>query len=270
VELGDLREGILPGDLEGVVGQVLALEGLELVGIGTNLQCLSGIIPTATKMRYLNQLADRVQRRYGLRFRYVSAGNSANHRWICTTDEPGLINHVRVGEAILLGRETVAGESISRLHQDAFSLVAEVIECRTKPSRPYGEIGRDAFGRQPRFRDRGLIRRAILALGEQDVPPESLLPPPGVEILGACSDQLVIHAQDPSLRVGSEVRFGLRYGALLRAMTSPYVAKVYYGVPLQPRLARRSQASSLRRPQPMPHVDRVPIRPTALGKSASP
>ena len=45
VELGDLREGIMPDDLESVVKSTLEMGGIELVGIGANLACHGGIKP---------------------------------------------------------------------------------------------------------------------------------------------------------------------------------------------------------------------------------
>jgi predicted amino acid racemase len=45
------------------------------------------------------------------------------------------------------------------------------------------------------------------------------------DILGASSDHLILDARDSGLEVGVEVRFDVNYGALLRAMTSPYVEK---------------------------------------------
>ena len=45
VEMGDLREGIMPEDLEFIVEKVLKLKGIELLGIGTNLKCFAGVIP---------------------------------------------------------------------------------------------------------------------------------------------------------------------------------------------------------------------------------
>ncbi len=45
-------------------------------------------------------------------------------------------------------------------------------------------------------------------------------------ILGASSDHLVVDPGPVPLRVGAEVRFQLDYPALLRAMTSPFVARV--------------------------------------------
>ena len=107
-----------------------------------------------------------------------------------------------------------------------FTLVAEVIELKTKPSKPYGEIAQDAFGRIPGFEDKGNMRRAILALGRQDVDVSAIKPRIEVNILGASSDHLILDVKGRSLEVGAEVRFDVGYSALLRAMMSPYVEKV--------------------------------------------
>ena len=70
--------------------------------------------------------------------------------------------------------------------------------------------------------ERGEAGRFIVSLGRQDVDPDELPPPEGVCALGASSDHLVLAG--PRLpAVGSEIRFGLGYGALVRAMTSPFV-----------------------------------------------
>ena len=42
IELGDLREGILPSDLEPVVKETLGMQGVKLAGVGTNLACFGG------------------------------------------------------------------------------------------------------------------------------------------------------------------------------------------------------------------------------------
>ena len=49
VELGDLREGIMPSDLENTVKEVIKLKGIRLVGVGTNLACFGGIKPDDEK-----------------------------------------------------------------------------------------------------------------------------------------------------------------------------------------------------------------------------
>lgn len=227
VELGDLREGIMPSRLEAVVATTLPLPGVELVGIGTNLACLNGVVPTAAKMNELSSLAQRIEETFDLELSIVSGGNSANYQWLTSSPNLGRVNHLRIGEAILLGRETVQRQGIKALSQEAFTLVGEVVEVKTKPSRPYGKRGLDAFGHTPQVSDVGSIRRAIIALGAQDVDPGAIRPRLCAPILGACSDQLVLHDRKGVLHVGKEVTFDVDYGALLRVMTSPYVYKCY-------------------------------------------
>lgn len=229
VELGDLREGLLPSDVERIAGQTLSLQGVKLLGIGTNLACFGGIRPTETKMNELSAIAQRIERQFNIHLTVVSGGNSANYRWFMSAPETGRVNHLRIGEAILLGRETLTRKPIPGLCADAFTLVAEVLELQTKPSRPYGERAQDAFGRVPVFQDKGPIRRAILALGEQDIDPTAIEPCIDVDVLGASSDHLILDARQCALEVGAEVKFDVQYSALLRAMTAPYVHKLYLG-----------------------------------------
>lgn len=260
VELGDLREGILPADLDPVVEETLSLEGIELIGIGTNLACFGGVAPTAAKMRQLSSLARNVQQRHGIKLQIVSGGNSANYQWFVSSSNLALVNHLRIGEAILLGCDSLTRRPIPNLYTDAFTLVAEIIELKVKPSRPYGRPGQDAFGRMPRFKDKGPMRRAILALGEQDVEASRLKPRIAADVVGASSDHLILDAGDALLTVGSEVQFDLGYGALLRAMTSPYVLKVYVGhAPLDRRLQHIGRKAALH-PQPLAFPNQQPLR----------
>jgi len=235
VELGDLREGILPCDVEAMVKQVIRVRGVKLSGIGTNLACFGGVRPSEANMQALSSIAGKLERKYGVSFEFVSGGNSANYEWFVSTPDVGLVNHLRIGEAILIGCDTLNREQIPGLYTDAFTLVAEVIELKTKPCKPLAEIAQDAFGRIPVFADgyireggKGCMKRAILALGEQDVDVSGIRPRIEADILGASSDHLILDAGDTGLEVGVEVRFDVDYGALLRAMTSPYVEKVYW------------------------------------------
>ncbi len=227
VELGDLREGIMPADLHDAVRRVVDLPDIVLRGIGTNLACQSGVIPDAANMAELSALADSTERAFGLDLDIVSGGNSANLDWaLDPTSEIGRINHLRLGESILLGLEPIRRFPIDGLATGAVTLVAEVIESKTKPSRPRGEQGQTAFGDTVEERGaRGPSHRVIVALGRQDVDVEGLVAPDGVDILGASSDHLVLDAHANRPDVGAELRFTLNYSALLRAMTSPFVAR---------------------------------------------
>jgi len=101
-----------------------------------------------------------------------------------------------------------------------------VIEVQTKPAQPWGEVAQSSFGPAEPRTGVGCIRQAILALGQQDVDPAGLTPPPGVTVLGASSDHLVVDLGDHQAHVGDELAFQLGYSALVRAATSPFVAKV--------------------------------------------
>ncbi|HIL22516.1 MAG TPA: alanine/ornithine racemase family PLP-dependent enzyme [Alcanivorax sp.] len=225
VELGDLREGILPEDLVSTAREVMRLPNLELTGIGTNLACHSGMTPDADNMGALSALADRVEAELDVKLVLISGGNSANLDWALSKSATGRINHLRLGEAILLGCEPLHREPVDGLHTDAITLVAEVIESKTKPSLPWGTLAETAFGGDVISIDSGAMARAILAVGEQDLDPDGLLPPEGLTILGASGDHLLLDCGKQRLRVGDEVRFGVNYSALVRAMTSPFVEK---------------------------------------------
>jgi predicted amino acid racemase len=223
VELGDLREGFMPSDVHNAVAYVLELDGIELAGIGTNLACFGGIKPDKEKMGQLSLLAKEIEKDFGLTLPFVSGGNSANYQWFMSTQDVGMINNLRLGESIYLGCETLHRTPITGLFTDAFTLFAEVIESTIKPSRPYGEVCQDVSGQVPKFQDLGQIRRAILGIGTQDVLVSGLTPRAAIDILGASSDHIIMNTRDMEYIAGDEVAFDLNYGALLSAMTSPYV-----------------------------------------------
>jgi len=232
VELGDLREGVMPGDLVPFVRAARALPAIRIVGIGTNLSCLAGVVPTVENMTRLVALAREVERDAGLGLRWISGMNSSGLELLAAGRMPPAVNHARIGEGILLGRESTHRRPWPGTHQDAFVLHAEVLELKRKPSVPIGALAEDAFGQRRTFADRGEILQALLDVGREDVGPDGLVPlDPGLVVLGASSNYLAVdvtHARRP-LRVGDRVAFSPRYGALVAAMTSEYVDKRTHG-----------------------------------------
>lgn len=226
VELGDLREGILPSNLPQIITKIRKLKGIELVGIGTNLACFGGVMPDDENMAYLSDLAEEIEKNFDLNLKFVSGGNSANYNWFQATKTVGRINYLRLGESIFLGVEPLFGKQILGLFTDAFTLVAEIIESNIKSSTPNGKVGQNAFGNVPKFKDQGQINRVIAGVGQQDVAISGLTPRLALEILGASSDHTVINSKDEKLKVGTALEFDMNYAALLSAMTSPYVAKI--------------------------------------------
>ena len=229
VELGDLREGVLPGDLSEFMRQTHSLSHINIIGIGCNLACYGGVKPAETNMNELSKLFDIIEKEFHLGLTIISGGNSANYEWYQSTKDVGNINNLRLGESILLGRETVNRKAIPGLHTGAFKLVAEVIESKKKPSLPIGEIGQDAFGNVPIFKDRGIRQRVIIALGNQDILASNLKSNNGLQILGSSSDHIILDSKNNNLQVGDEVNFNLDYGCLLSAMTSPFIKKHFIG-----------------------------------------
>ena len=228
VDLGDLREGVWPDSLPGVIDQVIHLPGIQLVGLGCNLACYGGVIPTTEKMEQLVKLCEDNRKRTGLELPIISGGNSANLPLIMQDAMPTAINNLRIGEAIQLGRNVLDRSPWPGTRQDTYRIVAQVIELENKPSMPMGTRGQDAFGCTPDFIDRGWRKRAICNIGRQDIVVDNLEPEDsGMIVLGGSSDHLILDVEEAidELSVGSEVTFIPGYGALLAASTSTYVQK---------------------------------------------
>jgi predicted amino acid racemase len=173
-----------------------------------------------------------VEQTFGLGLRWLSGGNSSALPLIASGRMPARVNHVRIGEAILLGRETIHRTPWPGTCQDAFLLRAEVIEEKVKPSVPIGERAEDAFGHHPVFPERGAVERALVNVGREDVVAEGLVPLDSrLTILGASSDYLIVDvsAAGGAVRVGDELAFAPNYAALLALMSSPYVDKHVVG-----------------------------------------
>jgi predicted amino acid racemase len=231
VELGDLREGIMPEQLSGMAKATLELQGIRLVGIGANLFCFGGVRPDMENMGLLSDLAADLEAELSHELRIVSGGGTINYSWAESAGDLGRINHLRCGEALLVGGATLDIQGIPGMRQDTFTLVAEIIESKVKPSKPWGrDIGANAFGGSGNFPDRGEMKRLIANVGLQDVlDPGDLRPKQEIAILGASSDHLIIDAGDSGVGMADEVAFFLGYNSMMMAMTSPFVEKVYLG-----------------------------------------
>lgn len=227
VEMGDLREGVMPKDLPAFVQEVLSLPGIQIAGLGTNFACFGGVLPTEKKMREFSHIARSIQNHFSLKLSYISGGNSSNLNWLLHTGHVGCINHLRLGESILLGRETAKDSIIPNLYPDAFKFVGEVVEAKIKPSVPYGNRGTNSFGETIDFKDHGWMNHIIVGAGRQDILVQGLTPMKPLKILGSSSDHIILDGKNVQLKPGDEVVFNVNYGAMLSAMTSPYIYKNY-------------------------------------------
>lgn len=225
VELGDLREGVMPKDLMPFIKQVIELPNIILKGIGANLACRYGVAPDEQNMRVLSDLAQEIESRFNIQLDIVSGGNSASLTWAFDHATKTRVNNLRIGEAIYFGCEPLYQQNIVGLYHNVITLKAEVIECKIKPSMPWGKQALNAFGEKQIAHDRGLVSQAILALGRQDVSLSGITPPQGITIVSSTSDHLLVETSGEHLIVGQKVEFQLDYSSLLSAMTSPFVGR---------------------------------------------
>lgn len=220
VETGGGREGVPLERLEDRVRTLLKLRGVRLAGIGTNIACLAGENPGPEHLGILVAAANLIESKIGYKLDVVSGGNSSAWAMLSTGSMPSRVNQLRLGEAILLGRETAAGTSIDQTFDDAFLIEGEVIEVK--------DITGGVFSRN------GGRRRLIVALGCQDVGGRyggatDAVHPHGfkADICKITSDHLVLGVDDFDLKIGSTLLFRPSYFGLLAAMTSPSVQKRY-------------------------------------------
>ncbi len=234
-DLGDLREGFW--SWEELLDAALAVENdlynLELAGVGTNLGCYGAIAATPEKLDELVECAEMIEEKIGRELEFISGGATTSYPRVLEGNMPRRINLLRMGEGILLAKDLqdLWGYDMSDMYQDVFTLQAEVIEAREKPSYPQGEIMFDAFGNKPEYEDLGVRKRALLALGKVDYAyPELLLPrDKDMKVLGASSDHTILDVQDckHDYKVGDVVEFDLCYATIVYATNSPNVDIVY-------------------------------------------
>jgi predicted amino acid racemase len=223
VDLGDRREGVLPDAAPAVAAELAGLPGVELAGVAVNFACLSGQLPSQELFRQAEDVLAEVA--------HLCAGEPAlSLGGTCVVQHldgygPRFATEVRSGGGPIYGHDFVSGRGITGLRRTDPVLTASVLECYRKPPAPEGPGGLDAFGHVP---DVDLPDEdawyAVLSVGRRDIEPAGLRPiHPGAYLAGATSDVSVLITPEP-LRPGDEVRFAVHYDALVRAVTSPFVA----------------------------------------------
>ena len=233
VDIGDLREGIMPDTVPAFLAAAARFEHIEIIGLGASLTCYGAIVPDDRNLAQLAELTAAAEKQLGRKL-IISGGSSTSLDAVIHGTAPAAIDNLRIGEAIVLGVDPATREQIPdvELFADALVLSAPVIECNTKPSIPIGTSAQDAFGSTPHFEDRGLRRRAICAIGRQDAPPEGLTPLDSrVQVLGGSSDHLVLDVENlpEPPAIGEAIEFLPGYSAVLALFTSEYVGKAYRG-----------------------------------------
>lgn len=235
LDLGDLREGFFyPDELfELAIHIEKNLKHLKLAGIGTNLGCYGSVKPTEKNLGLLCALAERIEKEIGRRLEYISGGATSSLPLLVSGKMPERVNNLRIGEGILLNMDLpeIWEVKIDGMHQDTFILKAQIVEIKEKPSYPVGELFIDAFGNKPVYEDRGIRKRALLALGKQDFALEDKLIPldPDIVVIGSSSDHMIVDIEDSKhhYNIGDTVGFRMFYGPMLHLCSSEWVRKAY-------------------------------------------
>lgn len=232
IELGDLREGIMGESLIDFYKKIFELPNIEVAGIGANLNCLNGVMPSKDKLIQLSLYQQLIEAKFGKKIKGVSGGSSVMVPLLMKGQIPKGINHFRVGETLFLGTDLFENKTIPDMKDDVFILHAEIIEITEKPIVPYGNMENNPSGEKTVINEEdygNMQKRAILDIGLLDVSKTDFLIPTEKDLsfIGASSDMLVLDVSktEKNYQVGDVVSFRMNYMGALRVMNSKYIKK---------------------------------------------
>lgn len=231
VELGELREGILKQNVSNFYKETSSLPNIKVIGIGGNLACLNGILPSKEKMDVLVAQKKGIEEEFGIKIPYISGGASVTIPLIFNKELPGAINHFRIGESLFFGTNVYDDDILTHMKQDVFLVKAQILELKEKPTQPSGIRGTNLEGKtfDPKENeDAEDSNRALVDIGILDVDSHHIEPTdPNIKIVGASSDMTVIDVgENPQhYRVGDYIYFRPDYMGVLRLMSSSYIHK---------------------------------------------
>ncbi|XOV95106.1 MAG: alanine racemase [Bacteroidota bacterium] len=232
IEMGDLREGVMGEQLLDFYGKVFDLPNIRVVGIGSNLNCLYGVMPSQDKLIQLSLYKQLIEAKFNKEIPWVSGGTSVVIPLLMSKQLPKGINHFRIGETLYFGTDLVAEAPVKGMKQDVFTLNAQIIELIKKPKVPVGELATNPSGDKYEIDEEDYGKesyRAILDLGLLDISTDYLIPmDQELQISGASSDMLVIDLgkSKRNFKVGDWIKFRLKYMGALSLLNSSYIDKV--------------------------------------------
>ncbi len=231
VEMGELREGVMRDEVVDFYSRVFEMPNIEVIGIGTNLSCLYGVLPNQDKLIQLSLYKQLIENKFNKKIPYVSGGSSVTIPLIHQGLLPDSINHFRVGETLFLGTNVYDGSQFDFMHNDVIKIYAEIIELFEKPTVPQGDMGQNLEGETFEFdQEKSGERscRALLDLGLLDIEEKRLIPVnDSFSLAGASSDMVVVDLGDNEndLKVGDLLEFRTDYMGALRLLNSRYIDK---------------------------------------------
>lgn len=233
IEMGDLREGVMRDELVDFYGEIFELPNIRIIGLGTNLNCLHGVMPNADKLIQLSLYKQIIELKFNRTIPWVSGGTSVTVPLLLRGEMPNGVNHFRVGETLYFGLDLFSEDLIDGMEPSCIELFTQIIEIQEKPMVPSGDIGKDPTGQTMEINEEDYGKttyRAILDVGHLDINPDYLIPRTehGIEIVDASSDMLVIDVgqNEEEFKVGDMLPFKLKYMGALGLMNSNYIEKI--------------------------------------------
>src|SRR5690625_6024115 len=95
IELGDLREGVMREDLINLYEKVFRLPGSRVIGLGTNLNCLHGVMPDSDKLIQLSLYKQIIELRFKKKIPLVSGGTTVTIPLLLRNQLPDGVNQDR-------------------------------------------------------------------------------------------------------------------------------------------------------------------------------
>lgn len=232
VELGELREGVLAENILDFFKSVYHLPNIKVVGLGTNLTCLNGVLPSYDKMALLTLTKKLIHAEFKEEIPYISGGTSVTIPLLFKKLIPEGINHFRVGETLFFGTNVYNNTKLDDMKNDVFLLEGQIVELKEKPIVPIGNLGSNLLGETTKHDPDSYGKkstRALLDIGLLDVDYRDVVPmDKDLNIIGSSSDMMVIDLGDNrnSYKVGDTIHFKPNYMGVLRLMASNYVKKL--------------------------------------------
>lgn len=229
IEMGDLREGIKREGLIPFYNSVYNLTNIEIIGIGANLGCMFGDLPSYDKLLQLVIYSQLLEAHFNSVIDIVSGGTSITLPLLDSGEVPNGINHFRIGEAVFLGTSPYNEKQYADLHTDCFIFEANILELYRKESFPEKRSKALLKTRENNNYHQELESyKALVDFGIIDVSPDYLIPmDDSIDFFGNSSDLSVYDLGENinSYKTGGNLKFNVNYLGLAQLMNSKYIEK---------------------------------------------
>lgn len=231
LEMGELREGVLPNKILSFYTKIFSLKNIKVIGLGTNLGCLYGVEPTYDKLLQLNLYKKLLEQKFYRKIPLISGGSSITLPLIDQNKIPKDVNHFRIGEAVFFGTSPLTTKKYRNLNTDNFEFVANIIELEIKSTSPKGKLSEGNIGHFKKNKENNKTYRAILDFGILDVDYKDLVPKNKKNIfVGITSDMCIYDLgtknndfSKQKYYVGGNIKFKINYMAVARLLNSKFI-----------------------------------------------